>query len=110
MTATPSARGRNRRALRPSFRARQGRTNPRPHDPERYKARNAVERGLGWLKWWRRVATRYENLVGPRLYGLGPEYAFLVFHSCSCDIVTDKEISQDFLTLMNRDYCKTLMR
>ena len=30
--------------------ARKGRTNPRPHAPERYQARNTVERGLGWLK------------------------------------------------------------
>ena len=41
--------------------ARNGRTNPQLHDPERYPARNAVERGLGWLKWWRRVATRYDQ-------------------------------------------------
>ena len=41
--------------------SRKGRTNPRPHDPERYKARNAVERGFGWLKGWRRVATRYDQ-------------------------------------------------
>ncbi len=41
--------------------ARKGRTNPRPHDPERYQARNAVERGLGWLKHGRRVATRYDQ-------------------------------------------------
>ena len=34
---------------------------PPPHDPERYKARKSVERGLGWLKWWRRVATRYDK-------------------------------------------------
>ena len=41
--------------------ARKGRVNPQPHDPERYKARKAVERGLGWLKGWRRVATRYDK-------------------------------------------------
>ena len=29
--------------------------------PERYKARNAVERGLGWLKHGRRVTTRYDK-------------------------------------------------
>ena len=34
---------------------------PQPHDPKRYQTRNAVERGLGWLKWWRRVATRYDQ-------------------------------------------------
>ena len=38
--------------------ARKGHTNPQPHDPEPYKARHAVERGLGWLKGWRRVAPR----------------------------------------------------
>ena len=41
--------------------ARARRTNPQPHDPERYQARNAVERGLGWLKGRRRVATRYDK-------------------------------------------------
>ncbi len=41
--------------------ARKGRTNPQPHAPERYQTRNAVERGLGWLKWWRRVATCYDQ-------------------------------------------------
>ncbi len=34
-------------------------SEPQPHDPERYKASNAMERGLGWLKGWQRVATRY---------------------------------------------------
>ena len=41
--------------------ARGRRLNPQPHDPEQYKARNAVERGLGGLKHWRRVATRYDK-------------------------------------------------
>ena len=41
--------------------ARKGHTNPQPHNPERYKARNAVERGLGWLKGCRRVAPRYDQ-------------------------------------------------
>ena len=41
--------------------ARRGHLNPQPHDPEKYKARKAVERGLGGLKQWRRVATRYDK-------------------------------------------------
>ena len=41
--------------------ARKGRTNPQPHAPEPYKARNAVERGRGWLQRGRRVATRYDQ-------------------------------------------------
>ena len=50
-----------RRGIKPVIPARKGRTNPRPHDPERYQARNAVERGLGGLKHGRRVATRYDK-------------------------------------------------
>ena len=41
--------------------ARSRRLNPQPHDPEQYQARNAVERGIGGLKHWRRVATRYDQ-------------------------------------------------
>ena len=41
--------------------ARKGRTNPQSHDLEPYKARNAIERGLGWLQRGRRVATRYDK-------------------------------------------------
>ena len=41
--------------------ARRGCLNPQPHDPERYQARNAVERGIGRLKPWCRVATRYDK-------------------------------------------------
>ena len=41
--------------------ARRGRTHPQSHDPEKYKARKAVERGLGGLKQGRRVATRYDK-------------------------------------------------
>ena len=41
--------------------ARRGRIHPQPHDPEKYKARNAVERGIGGLKQWCRVATRYDK-------------------------------------------------
>ena len=40
--------------------ARKGCTNPQPHDPERYQACNAIERGLGWLQRGRRVATSYD--------------------------------------------------
>ena len=41
--------------------SRAGRTNPQSHDPERYQARNAVERGIGWLKRGCRVAPRYDQ-------------------------------------------------
>ena len=48
--------------------ARRGRTHPQPHDPEKYPARKAVERGLGGLKQGRRVATRYDKHA-PRCLG-----------------------------------------
>ena len=41
--------------------ARRGYLNLQPHDPERYQARNAVERGIGGLKPWHRVATCYDK-------------------------------------------------
>ena len=30
---------------------------------EKYRGRNVIERCIGWLKWCRRVATRYEKLA-----------------------------------------------
>ena len=32
-------------------------------DRGKYKRRNVVERCIGWLKWCRRIATRYEKLA-----------------------------------------------
>ena len=57
MTATPCAHGWRSRISRPSFRPRSGARTPSP--ATRYPARNIVERGIGWLKRGRRVATRY---------------------------------------------------
>lgn len=34
-----------------------------PFDKRSYKKRNIVERCMSWLKWFRRVATRYEKLA-----------------------------------------------
>ena len=41
---------------------RKGRTEPREYDKELYKRRNLIERFFGWLKQYRRVATRYDKL------------------------------------------------
>lgn len=30
---------------------------------KKYRGRNVIERCIGWLKWCRRVATRYEKLA-----------------------------------------------
>lgn len=40
------------------------RDQPRaPLNRRKYRRRNVVERCIGWLKWCRRVATRYEKLA-----------------------------------------------
>jgi transposase len=36
---------------------------PEPLNRRKYKRRNVVERCIGWLKWCRRIATRYEKLA-----------------------------------------------
>ena len=42
---------------------RKGRTGfPREYDETLYKRRNLIERFFGWLKQYRRVATRYDKL------------------------------------------------
>ena len=51
------------RDLKAVLPARGRRTNPQSHDPERYQARHAVARGLGGLKEWRCVATRYDQFA-----------------------------------------------
>ena len=56
----PFRAGRAQRGTEAVLPARKGRTNPQPYDLERYPARNAVARGLGWLPRGRRVAPRYD--------------------------------------------------
>ena len=41
---------------------RKGRTAPHAYDETLYKRRNLIERFFGWLKQYRRVATRYDKL------------------------------------------------
>lgn len=50
---------RARQGIKTVIPARARRTNPQPHDPERYPARNVVKRNLDWLKRGRRMAIRY---------------------------------------------------
>ena len=40
---------------------RKGRKQPRDYDQHTYKQRNLVERLIGWIKHFRRAATRYEK-------------------------------------------------
>lgn len=41
--------------------AKSNRRDPLPHDPEKYRWRNLVERLFNKLKNWRRIATRYDK-------------------------------------------------
>lgn len=41
--------------------AKRNRKNPAPHDAEKYKWRNLIERLFSKLKNWRRIATRYDK-------------------------------------------------
>lgn len=56
---------------------RKGRTEPRAYDETLYKRRNLIERFFGWLKQYRRVATRYDKL-GVRYLGFVYFAAILV--------------------------------
>ena len=38
------------------------RKHPNPFDERLYRARNRIERTIGHLKDWRRIATRYDRL------------------------------------------------
>ena len=61
---------------------RKGRTEPRAYDETLYKRRNLIERFFGWLKQYRRVATRYDKL-GVRYLGFVYFAAILVTtHKC----------------------------
>ena len=61
---------------------RKGRTGlPREYDKELYK-RNLIERFFGWLKQYRRVATRYEYI--------------------KCSVASDSSISQQVLVTTHK--------
>ena len=60
--------GRAQRGIKAVLPARRGRLNPQPHDPEKYQARQAVERGLGGLKPWRPRGPHYDPYA-PRCLG-----------------------------------------
>lgn len=49
---------RNMQAVIP---AKSNRLQPIPHDRELYKQRNRIERCFGWLKRYRRLATRFDR-------------------------------------------------
>ena len=51
----------------PVIPGRRHRTVPIEHDRERYRERNVVERGIGWLKQCRRLATRFEKTASSYL-------------------------------------------
>ncbi len=51
-----------RRGIFPNIPNRKNRVSPWPFKPEGYRARNGIERLIGKMKQFRRVATRYEKL------------------------------------------------
>jgi len=51
------------RDIAPCIPSHPNRTEPIYYDPERYKDRNRVERLIGKLKQFRRIATRYDTLA-----------------------------------------------
>ena len=59
--------------------ARSRRTSPQPHALERYKARNAGERGLGGRKGWRRVAPIRAAVPGFAVPGGGLDLAEILY-------------------------------
>lgn len=42
---------------------RSNRKEPRPYDADKYKARNVIERSINKLKFFRRVATRFDKYL-----------------------------------------------
>ena len=49
------------RAITPCIPGRTNRNQPISYDAELYKRRNRIERMVGRLKDWRRIATRYDR-------------------------------------------------
>ncbi|GED22267.1 hypothetical protein HHA01_12440 [Halomonas halmophila] len=57
-----------RQRMKPVIAQRKMKRRPRPglprgFDKPKYRERNVIERGFGWLKELRRIATRYDKLV-----------------------------------------------
>ena len=53
--------GLENKGIKPCIPGRQSRTKPVKYDKRRYKRRNRIEIMFGRLKYWRRVATRYDR-------------------------------------------------
>jgi transposase len=49
------------KGIKPCIPGRKSRVKPIKHDKRRYKRRNRIEIMFGRLKYWRRVATRYDR-------------------------------------------------
>jgi transposase len=67
------------RAITPVMPSHPSRKEPLPHDAAVYRERNRVERLVGKLKQFRRVATRYEKLGATYLALVHLAAAFIKF-------------------------------
>jgi transposase len=52
-----------RRRIKPVIPTRADQPRREDFDKERYRRRNIVERAIGWFKWCRALATRYDKLA-----------------------------------------------
>jgi transposase len=57
--------------IEPVIPSKKDRKQPIPHDPDKYKQRNLIERLFNKLKNWRRIATRYDKTAESFLGFLG---------------------------------------
>jgi len=52
-----------RRRIEPVIPTRQGQPRDETFDAASYRRRNIIERAIGWFKWCRALATRYDKLA-----------------------------------------------
>jgi transposase len=49
------------KGIEPCIPPKKNRKRPQPYDEALYKKRHKIENSFGWLKDWRRIATRYDR-------------------------------------------------
>jgi transposase len=49
------------KGIEPCIPSKKNRKRPQPYDEALYKKRHKIENSFGWIKDWRRIATRYDR-------------------------------------------------